>query len=419
MHTLVAPIQALTPSCVHSPHSMQRCVYRGSARISQSPSVICLVFLMLAVGLMFPLPDASLSFCCRHDAHVPRSREDAHLKRGAVALFYENGEMDGCADRPCANAISGVLMAHAATADLSGGDFDAEADGTDVWGTIYMKTKLDYDSGLKPFLRPWREVRDALRDAGCFSTLALPRLTRPTGAANPRMSDADTDSPTALPSICRKPLVLISARGRSCSSCTAFSLDVLEHYRAEWEYIRAYVTLVDAGDPMTEQLVRYPYPLWYNLGEVEQWVTLERVSEVRKATKEGVVTASGANNTQESSSHHTDEALSYSDAEDFYLFNQRLRHKATHLLQSPTVQATHMWSRLVKSAFAGQSEYMLRIIFAYPHNGSVMRDVVNEEVTADGSRAEHLHFFTSALPFFHCVKKAVRIMEWLQRYGDY
>ncbi|TPP46298.1 hypothetical protein CGC21_4985 [Leishmania donovani] len=305
------------------------------------------------------------------------------VRGDAVALFYYgSSEINRCAVQSRATAVPGVLMVRAATAESSAGGSEEEAGGTDAWGTIAMKRALNYDSG-------------------------------------PRVGDVSPESSTALPPLCRKPLVLMSGRGRDCASCSSFASDVLEHYRAEWEYIRAHVTLVDAGDPMTEELVRNPYPLWYDPAEAGPWMTLTKVSEVRRAEGDVVAAASGASSTSGAPSHDVAQTLQQSDVEDYTLFNMGVRRKAAFLLQSPTVQATHHWSRLVKRAFAGQSEYVLRIVFAYPHNGSVMRDIVNEEVTVGGSQADYLHFFNKAQPFFHCVKKAVRVMDWLQRYGDY
>ncbi|CAC9469723.1 conserved hypothetical protein [Leishmania infantum JPCM5] len=398
---------------------MQRRV-RGEWRwATLSPHLLPLL-LMVVMLFLFPRSDAS-SFCLRgRDTHGPRLSCDAHLTVSAVALFYYgSSEINRCAVKSRATAVPGVLMVRAATAESSAGGSEEEAGGTDAWGTIAMKRALNYDSGLKPFMTPWREVRRALRDAGCFSTLALPRLTLPTDRASPRVGDVSPESSTALPPLCRKPLVLMSGRGRDCASCSSFASDVLEHYRAEWEYIRAHVTLVDAGDPMTEELVRNPYPLWYDPAEAGPWMTLTKVSEVRRAEGDVVAAASGASSTSGAPSHDVAQTLQQSDVEDYTLFNMGVRRKAAFLLQSPTVQATHHWSRLVKRAFAGQSEYVLRIVFAYPHNGSVMRDIVNEEVTVGGSQADYLHFFNKAQPFFHCVKKAVRVMDWLQRYGDY
>ncbi|CBZ24971.1 conserved hypothetical protein [Leishmania mexicana MHOM/GT/2001/U1103] len=419
MDGLVAPAQAPSQGCARASRTAQRRLCGEWRWAALSPRLLPL--LLMVVMLFLFLHSAASVSCLRESAtHGPRLSRDAHLMRSAVALFYHGcSEMSRCVVQPHATAVPGVLMVHAATAESSTGDRDGEAVGTDAWGTIAMKRTLDYDSGLKPFMTPWREVRRALRDAGCFSTLALPRLTLPTDTASPRVSDASPESSTTLPPLCRKPLVLLSGRGRDCASCSSFASDVLEHYRAEWEYIRAHVTLVDAGDPMTEELVRNPYPLWYNPAEVGSWLTWTNVSEVWRAEDDVVGGAPGASSTSGAPSHDVPQALRESDAEDHALFHMGVRRQATFLLQSPTVQATHHWSRLVKRAFAGQSEYVLRIIFAYPHNGSVMRDIVNEEVSVGGSQADHLHFFNKAQPFFHCVKKAVWVMDWLQRYGDY
>ncbi|AIN96684.1 hypothetical protein LPMP_141060 [Leishmania panamensis] len=416
MGALVPLTQAPFQVCVRSPRILQRRVCRRWEWLTPLP--LLLPLLLAVVVLLSSLSDASISSClCRSNTRGQRLCRDAHLMLSSRALFYNSSEMDRRVARPRASSVPGVLMAHAAAADSTTGDGDELASDADTWGTISMKRTLDYDSGLKPFMTPWREVRLALRDAGCFSTLALPRLTLPTDTAGPRLSDVAPESSPTLPPLCRKPLVLMSGRAQDCPSCSSFVSDVLEHYRAEWEYIRAHVTLVDAGDPMTDELVRNPYPLWYNLTEVGQLLTLTKMSEVRKAEDDVAAASSGESSASRASPHDVSQGLQQSEADDFTVFNTGLRHKAALLLQSPTVQATHQWSRLVKRAFAGQSEYVLRIIFVYPHNASVMRDVVNEEVTVDGSQADYLHFFSKAKPFFHCVKKAVRVMEWLLRYG--
>ncbi|GET87138.1 hypothetical protein, conserved [Leishmania tarentolae] len=419
MDALVGPKQASSQVCGPSLRTVQRrvCGVCGWTTLSR-----CLhrLMLMALMPLLLSLFETSVSCPRGGDNHVLRLSRDAYLMRSAATQLQVSSETNGCPAQLRIRVDPGVLMAQAAMAESPTADSDEDWDGSDVWATVAMKGTLNYDSGLKPFMTPWREVRRALREAGCFSTLALPRRTLPADTVIPRASSASTESSTTLPPLCRKPLVLMSGRGRDCGSCSNFAADVLEHYRAEWEYIRAHVTLVDAGDPMTEELVQNPYPLWYNTAELGQWLKLTKISEKTRNAGDDVVTAaSGASSTPEASFHDAAQALQQSEAEDYSFFNMGLHRKAAALLQSPTVQATHHWSRLVKRAFAGQSEYVLRIVFAYPHNGSVMRDVVNEEVTAGGSYASYLHFFNHARPFFDCVKKAIRVMERLQRYGDY
>ncbi|KAG5483355.1 hypothetical protein LSCM1_04902 [Leishmania martiniquensis] len=417
MYALVAAAEAPSPACAHSPRNVQRRVCGD--RELRAPSPLLRLLPLVVVGLLLPLP--AILFSCvsrRSDTGGPCLWEDVLRTRSAVTPVYGRTKVDSCAARPRATAVPRVLMAHAASAELFTGD-GGESDGADTWGTIALKRKLDYDSGLKPFMAPWSEVRRALRDAGCFSTLALPRLRLPTDTASPHLSHGAPELSTALPPLCRKPLVLMSGRGRNCASCSSFASDVLGHYQAEWEYIRAHVTLVDAGDPMTEELVRHPYPLWYSPAEVEQLLTLTRLPNASPADDDAAAAAPGAGSTSGASSNDGAQTLQQADDDDFIFFNAGLRHRAAFLLHSPTPQATRKWSRDVKRAFAGQSEYVLRIVFAYPHNGSVMRDIVNEEVTLSESRADHLHFFDKGLPFFRCVTKAVRVMEWLQRHGDY
>ncbi|KAG5505159.1 hypothetical protein JIQ42_04347 [Leishmania sp. Namibia] len=419
MEAIVAPAQAPSEACAHSPHAVQCRECSEGERTAPSP-LLPLLLLLVVLVLLFPLSGTSVSCAARrYDISGPQLCRGAHLTRSAVTPVYGASKKDSCTARPRVTAVPQVLMALAATADSLTGDSDEESEGADTWGTIAAKRKLDYDSGLKPFMTPWREVRRALRDMGCFSTLALPRLRLSADTATPSLSDAAPEVSTAIPPLCRKPLVLMSGRGRNCASCSSFASDVLGHFRAEWEFIRAHVTLVDAGDPMTEELMRSPYPLWYNSAEVEQWLTLTEIPKGRWADDDVAAAASGSDSTSGASSYHMAQTLPESDAEDFTFFNTGFRHKAALLLLAPTSQTTRQWSRHVKRAFAGQSEYVLRVVFAYPHNGSVMRDIVNEEMTLSESRADYLHFFNKALPFFHCVKKAVRVMDWLQRYGDY
>lgn len=298
------------------------------------------------------------------------------------------------------------------------------APGRDLWGSVAQHTlaELNYDTGLKPFMTPWREVRRMLLDAGCPTTMELPRLTYPPRHRDKHHYRSDptdgTDDAAPLPALCRKPLVLMSGRGTNCGSCTNFARDVLSKFRAEWEYLRAHVTLVDAGDPMSEQLTRRAYPLWYDPVELRQRLTLTKV----------LGDAAGSGNTSSSSStggydagklRDMEAAMRQSDEADYAIYDTDLRQRAALLMRVPAPQASHRWSRMIKDAYAGQREYLLRIVFAYPHNGSVMRDVVNEAVTVSGSSAKNLHFFTTAAPFFDCAKKAVRVMEWLQSHGDY
>lgn len=303
-----------------------------------------------------------------------------------------------------------------------------------------------FDTDLKPMLTPWRDLRATLRESRCFTTRALPRLTAtvPTTAASHegrgerRMKERveltnRTDpsvSPLTLPPVCRKPVILISGRSRDCLSCNHFAEEVLGDYAAEWAYILTHVTVVDAGDPMSEQLARFPYPLWYNEDAMEHELVLtprfaisdsapvreggSKANDAETAIDSAREAARGAPSTTATS---TRENVTDASA-DYALFSAGLRQKAALLVKAPVTQAGHAWSRLVRRTFAHPNEYVLRIVFMYPHNGSIMRDVVNEGIF-EGSSPEYLHFFTDAQHFFHAVRKAVRVMNWLERFGDY
>lgn len=271
-----------------------------------------------------------------------------------------------------------------------------------------------YNRDLRPLLTPWRDLRKTLRLAGCFTTRALPRLTtEPSGEAGEDdthiVNRTDTSAtPLTLPAVCRKPIVLLSGRTRDCASCNRFAAGVLGDYAAEWSLVRAHITLVDAGDPMTEQLVRYPYPLWYDAEALEERMVLTPLTDMPgfSSFSEGGDEASAGG------------TMATDAAADYALFSASLRQKAALLVQAPEAQAGHWWSHLVRHTFAYPNEYVLRIVFMYPHNGSVMRDVVNEGVL-EGSSPDYPHFFTNVKHFFRAVKKAVRVMDWLERFGDY
>ncbi|KPI84816.1 hypothetical protein ABL78_6124 [Leptomonas seymouri] len=306
------------------------------------------------------------------------------------------------------------------------------------------KTIFSYDADLKPMMTPWRKLRAVLRQAGCFTTRALPRLTNAheqttgegpgTGQSSSeeaaRINRTDpTVSPITLPSVCRKPIVLVSGRSDDCVSCNYFAKEVLGHYAAEWRFIRDHVTLVDAGDPMSEHLARYPYPLWYDEDAVERELVLtprfgasattststqrERQASLSNDNESLDNALSGVNTINNTSTQQLAEAEA-----DYALFTASLRQKAAVLVNAPLTQAGHEWSRLVKRAFAYPSDYVLRIVFVYPHNGSIMRDVVNEGIFEGGS-PDYPNFFTSAKHFFNAAKKAVRVMDWLEHFGDY
>lgn len=306
---------------------------------------------------------------------------------------------------------------------------------------------FSYDAHLKPFLVPWHKLRTTMRQSGCFATRALPRLTdtvehdfshsTAAGAATTLINRTDPSvSLLALPAVCRKPVVLFSGRTRDCPSCNYFTKDVLSRYAAEWAYIRAHVTLVDAGDPMSEQLVRYPYPLWYDEAAVARLLALqprfnasallseEDGEKDRRRRPNGMETPAVGEDDKKRMSKTArkrsgGDATQLADAAaDYALFTASLRRKAALLVKAPVAQAGHRWSRLVRRTFANPSEYVLRVVFMYPHNGSIMRDVVNEGIF-DGSSPDYLHFYTNSKYFFRAVKKAVRVMEWLEHYGDY
>ncbi|KPA77307.1 hypothetical protein ABB37_07196 [Leptomonas pyrrhocoris] len=302
------------------------------------------------------------------------------------------------------------------------------------------KTKFSYDADLKPTMLPWRALRLTLRQAGCFTTRALPRLTDlPDAVASSGGGRAETAlvnrtdpavSPLTLRAVCRRPIVLVSGRSRGCVSCNHFANEVLSRYAAEWAFIHAHVTVVDAGDPMTEQLVRYPYPLWYDAEALEKELVLtphfNASAAAANCTKRDEARTQFANvdgrrdgAVGEGSAVCSPHAEQLAEAAaDHALFTASLRQKAALLVKAPVAQAGHQWSHLVQHTFANPNEYVLRIIFMYPHNGSVMRDVVNEGIF-DGSSPDYLHFYTSATHFFSAVKKAVRVMDWLEHFGDY
>jgi hypothetical protein len=290
-----------------------------------------------------------------------------------------------------------------------------------------------YNTDLAPSLVPWHTLRALLRQAGCFTTRALPRLTgspdddnltRVPGSkqaihAGSRITNR-TDfaaSLATLPPVCRKPVALFSGRSNDCESCNRFTEDMLRNYAAEWSYVRDHVTLVDTGDPMTDRLTRHPFPLWYDTAAMARELVLTPRFGVsagdgdaqgpHASTANGTVTASDT-----SAQQLTD------DEADYALFTAGLRQKAALLTKAPDAQAGHRWSHLIRRTFAFPSEYVLRIVFVYPHNGSIMRDVVNDDIF-DGASPDYPHFFSSATPFLRAVQKAVRVMDWLERFGDY
>ncbi|EPY18174.1 hypothetical protein AGDE_15913 [Angomonas deanei] len=65
--------------------------------------------------------------------------------------------------------------------------------------------------------------------------------------------------------------------------------------------------------------------------------------------------------------------------------------------------------RYAVAALSGQQEYIPRVLFLYPHNGSVMRDVVNDYVRQ--GFPNNLHFYYSLPPFLNSIRKSIQIMS--------
>ncbi|EPY15524.1 hypothetical protein STCU_11953 [Strigomonas culicis] len=68
------------------------------------------------------------------------------------------------------------------------------------------------------------------------------------------------------------------------------------------------------------------------------------------------------------------------------------------------------------NAFAPQLDYTPRMVFLYPHNYTVMRDVINEDA-AEGVSA-NMHFYVTPRPFFKSIHKAIRVTQALLQEGS-
>lgn len=280
--------------------------------------------------------------------------------------------------------------------------------------------------------KKWSEVVREASAAGCVTT-SCPALhgfyDTHTGRCFHSYNSNTNKVPSAIDSgggVCCRPIVIVSSRDTNCPSCAGVwgqaRTDAAR--RAELSLLAERVTFVDGGDPLMDSLLRWPYPLplpftLAELAETEDRATMAVAVADRAGGGEPRlrlpllhlrVTPIGAN--VSSSSSLADElagrvVLPPVEREGLLAQETALRRRAVYLASRPPALQTHAWGDRVRTAFAGQGDYIFRALFVFPHNGTVMRDVINEDLAAGTDR--EVHFFHSVDPFFAAVQKAIRV----------
>lgn len=259
-------------------------------------------------------------------------------------------------------------------------------------------SQWSFEKDLKSQLKPWHVVRAALIASGChhLQYTRTPAQDLQDNSDGPPFFSKQSSSASVAsryPALCRRPLVFFSGRDRNCGSCQQLTRELIGEYRAEWDLLRSYVTLVDGGDPLTDTLMRWPFPLPYNEAAAAALTNLSLPD-----LPEG-----------------DDMLLEWK--EEVSLAEATLHQHATKLLQLPPSLLTHRWSQLIRHTYAAQSEYMMRVVFLYPHNGSLMQDVANDDLLSGKSSA--LHFYYTAPSLLDSIAKSLRVMKRLTTQGDY
>lgn len=234
--------------------------------------------------------------------------------------------------------------------------------------------------------------------------------------------------------VCCKPVVLITTRKTDCPSCDQVWGKLQSLYDAERVLLEEHVTFVDGGDPVMEALARYPYPLplpytQHQLHAMEDLSTFTRGAAVEELNAGGqtlpllFLRVAASNGTTSTSARLTAAelaeemaaraALSPEEREDLLAHETALRRRAGYAAAHPPVLQSHQWERYLRRAFAGQGDYVFRAVFLLPHNGSVMQDVFNEDISENVD--DYIHFFSSVKPFFAALTKSIRVFDHVMR----
>lgn len=210
-------------------------------------------------------------------------------------------------------------------------------------------------------------------------------------------------------------------------------------YKAELDLLGEYVTFVNGGEPMINELTYRPYPLplpfsQQQLNAMEDFSLLHgslgvRDGEVvprsalpllylRVAANDSAATSPAWLTPDSTSVDLAEEmaaraALSSEAREDLLAHETALRRRAAYTAAHPPALMTHQWERYLRKAFSGQGEYVFRAVFMYPHNGSVMRDVFNEDILV--AVDNYIHYYSTPQQLFTSLKKSVRVFEDVMR----
>lgn len=273
---------------------------------------------------------------------------------------------------------------------------------------------LSFAEDTHPPILSWQTLVQHIKEAGCTDEYERPTHARRGETAFWPLHALLTAAPNMrrpLPDICLRPIALMFWSSSNCSSCQSLFHELLNVYPAEFRLLRRYVTFVDGGEGAWQTVLRRPFPHapWFGpkaAREVMQLLWPPGLEQGNAELAGGDV--DGSPTVRPPRAIRISAWKKYAIQAGPAIREDTMPREVRNLVRNALFFRSRRWERAARLAYAGQSDYYMRVIFLYPHNGSVMRDVINEDPVSGVSN--NLHFYYTALPLFESAYRALRVI---------